>query len=608
LNQPEASVERTMNNRARAAAARPTTPPAAFTLMEVLVAVAALAILAVGVAAIFDTTGKTVTTGRRVSNFNATAAMIEQQLRHDIESMTREGFLVIRNQYAAAGPSAAPYGVRLHEEDTSIGRSRRVDELMFFSRGKFRSARELFFPDIIAESDSARIYYGHGMRLRYDPTPSGRYLRPEISESHEGAAGFGNYILGNDIADNPNRFASSWILLRHVTLLTPHRITQRNPGPGATPPPRYQNSDIQVSLQPAASNIFRSLAVMFPQNFPQTIRGSVRPLFPNGLVDMATTELAEIRSIVATADTWPGSAAQGQQAAGVNFFDIGSNSDPDGRNAGPDGLTRVYGSGPSGDPFIIARMHAWMNDAFPAHSMGAVPAMTRIRCESAPTNFVGVASSPPAEEAEYRRADQLMLSAHNFLASCTEFIVEWSMGETIPWNSSHPNHVAGREGELIWHGMERRDPLDPSRIIVMPYATTSPEPWRFPIRVPFARVSGARDLRTVPHNPASVNLIHGGLNPGNPNAAVTSHFGWNDPSFDPEDPGRVGGAPSTTQNLVFGPQPNGILDVPSESASPTIAWPWPKLIRITVSLADPNNPSIEQTFQFVFDVPAARAQ
>src|SRR5829696_6752756 len=71
-----------------------------FTLVETMVAVGALALVATGIAVIFETTGRTVSTGRRISAFNTYAAAIEQRLKADISSMTREGFLVIRNEHA----------------------------------------------------------------------------------------------------------------------------------------------------------------------------------------------------------------------------------------------------------------------------------------------------------------------------------------------------------------------------------------------------------------------------------------------------------------------------------------------------------------------------
>src|SRR5262252_2906544 len=70
-----------------------------FTLMEIVVAVGAVALVAVGLASIFDTVGKTVTGGKRASNLNTYAGLLEAQLRADFAAMTRDGFLVIRQQW-----------------------------------------------------------------------------------------------------------------------------------------------------------------------------------------------------------------------------------------------------------------------------------------------------------------------------------------------------------------------------------------------------------------------------------------------------------------------------------------------------------------------------
>ena len=70
-----------------------------FTLMEMLVAVAAVAVVSVGLAAIFDSVGKTVSGGKRVSLLNTYAGLMESRLRRDFDHMTREGFLTIRQQW-----------------------------------------------------------------------------------------------------------------------------------------------------------------------------------------------------------------------------------------------------------------------------------------------------------------------------------------------------------------------------------------------------------------------------------------------------------------------------------------------------------------------------
>jgi hypothetical protein len=67
---------------------------------------------------------------------------------------------------------------------------------------------------------------------------------------------------------------------------------------------------------------------------------------------------------------------------------------------------------------------------------------------------------------------------------------------------------------------------------------------------------------------------------------LTSFFGYTDPTIPPPADGNNDGR-------VDGGSP----------ASPT-AWPWPKLIRVTVVLSDPQDPSLESTFQYVFATPS----
>ena len=73
---------------------------AGFTLVEMLVAIGAVALVSVGLAAIFQTVGRTVTTGKRVSQLTQQAAILESQMREDFAKMTRDGFLVIRHQFS----------------------------------------------------------------------------------------------------------------------------------------------------------------------------------------------------------------------------------------------------------------------------------------------------------------------------------------------------------------------------------------------------------------------------------------------------------------------------------------------------------------------------
>jgi type II secretory pathway pseudopilin PulG len=339
-----------------ARAGRPWHAIRSFTLLETLVAVGALAFVAAGIAVIFENTGKTITTGKRVSVFNAAAAAIEQRLRTDIASMTREGFLLIRNEFANPGTTNP---VPLYEGDTNQ-RQRRTDELMFFAKGEFESARVPLFAGLTPRSDAARIYYGHGTRWKR-PTlpanPNDPYLKPDLNNVNQG-----QLQLGYNDPNNPNRYASDWTLLRQVTLLCrpqpSDRVLPQN-APAWLTDQTIKDTSIQVALQPAASDIFRRInSGILPAGFGSEIRQTVlHPVFASGLVDVATTDLTTIRAVVTTADNGPGTA-------NAQFYIPLQNQQADGGNAGPDGQYKQD----SATNDVVDRAHSWILDALPAES------------------------------------------------------------------------------------------------------------------------------------------------------------------------------------------------------------------------------------------------
>jgi hypothetical protein len=552
------------------------------------------------VGAIFQATGRTIQAGKRVSAFSSYANLIKAQLREDIASMSRDGFMVIRNEYADADGDGAvrvqPVGqpnvdaVALYEDDLRP-RLRRTDELMFFAKGQFVSARELLDPDFIARADAARIYYGHGQRA---VPPAGGYVatdpyyNPDVDDKNVGVGalqGAGRLGYYNALAPvpNPNRFAADWILARQVTLLRPPQssgVPVNGPAPFSLSAPQLLDSEAQIALQPAASSIFRVLTVMFPQTPPGGVRQSFdagydHPQFSSGLVDIAATDLSLIRSIVMTCDKRP------LQVNASSFFDPTQNANADGQNAGPDGKFRRYAD----DNQIMLRMHEWMDEALPTWSTadgGNVTKKTRVRVEKAATNFVGVVSDTalPAVEKASRRADQMMLASSGFLPRCTEFIVEWSFGKQYPSDPSSANYVAGREGQYVWHGLFREVN---GQTVANYYLSTDPFE-------AYSQTYPRNDGSVGPLPPVSTELIHGIATGSRPStgAPLTSYFGYVDPSFNPDS------------------NANGNLNDPADSKTTTVPWAWPKLLRVTLSLADPNDPSVEQSFQFVFEVPEAK--
>ncbi len=283
-----------------------------FTLMEALVAVIGVAILSVGLSTIFSAISKTVTTGRRVSAINNYAAVVERVLRDDFAKMTREGFLVIRNEFALN-----PTGVPLSPDALDTRRVRRIDEIMFFARGQFESARSPIDPDFVAKAGAASIYFGHGQQKLEGALG---FATPFLDETNEGPF-FRHGITDLDLTIgevNPNFFAGDWTLLRHVRLLKnpqPHPDGALGPlglAPTTTNVRRFQDNELQIAGQPAAAGIFRVETIVGVPDPSQSFttgtdseferynlrREVVSPLFESGIVDVATTSLVDIKQRV----------------------------------------------------------------------------------------------------------------------------------------------------------------------------------------------------------------------------------------------------------------------------------------------------------------------
>src|SRR5690606_15639703 len=113
------------------------------------------------------------------------ARALERQLREDFQAMTREGFLVIRNERLGLGAKSranfreskdGPFLNADQEEagvalTSSANPTLRLDQLLFFATGSFPSYQydQAFGTDgeiaRNAVAPAARIWYGHGLRL-----------------------------------------------------------------------------------------------------------------------------------------------------------------------------------------------------------------------------------------------------------------------------------------------------------------------------------------------------------------------------------------------------------------------------------------------------------
>lgn len=610
----------------------------AFTLIEILVAVGAVAIVSVGLAAVFDAVGKTVAGGRRVNHLNAAAALLEQRMRSDFDSITRDGFIVIRQQFADANNDRRIVrnqdAIPLHSnEPFNRWRLRRIDEIMFFARGEFTSGREPLHPAYVAHSDTARIYYGHGQRRIEDLTPNSWYLRPNLGDA-QGDADAANAKLGRLVADNPNRYAADWTLLRHATVLADPRTANANAPqtPVLDLDPRQINDlkrmmdrDCQVALLPAASSVFRSLNaagarvgtlgqvtapnVANPQDPEHCMwaddpryptNPAIRPQFASGLLDVVTNSMEEIRWIVTTMNGTPAdlqlNASNWQFPAGWKSFQAVPSPTS---NLWPYGVMDLSKSLPPYTARGTAQMEIarrWMSDAMPTKSDWSEvassatepwPGGVRMRYEPQPPDYMGVLTdatlNPPGSPQSSRRlaqlrADQLMLASGNFMARCTEFQVEWSFGQMDPLNN-----------DIIWYGAwVDVDNDGRPEITRYPFAGTQ----SVQLKVPYKRNDGQTAEYFM--NP---DLLYGDLTGRQLDLPLTTYFGYVDATANPAPLGT-----DTNNDGDFTNDP----DDPQTGTVPQ--WPWPKMIRVTMRLADARDPSIEETFQFVFDLPPPQAQ
>lgn len=696
----------------------------AFTLIEVVVAVGILAVVTIAIATVFDTVGKTVSAGSRLSTLNRLAFRIETIMGRDFEGLEQgTGFLVIRNEYAqrnwdpgAGGFDPDPFGddaVPLFPGDAEP-RLRRMDEIAFFNkRGPFRSRRVPLHPALVAQSREARIYYGHGQRMprdvdgdaivepyrnnggtyRDEVSPDWRFDRPRLDDLNDVApsasesARLGQASLTGSFT-NPNEFARDWLLVRHVTLLRPasseiqdlpNDIFGMDPVGTSVPSPsdadialaraRTQDNSRQIALQPAAQSIFQPIAALqgnvledaaltppfgtlagppYPWGvraeadgfaltltdpygfFPSTFETETlaTPLFTSGLVDIATTDLEEIRSVVEMGASGGGAPVPFtpfnivQFSGPVQWYDnsaVPSLSFQTLRQQNPATNPLRNTTAPASTTRLQQVQQEWMLAALP--SLPFDPATTttgqpghalgfRMRAERFPPNLYppirdtndprlldlrydtgDYPSGTAVEElmAAVEQADQEMLINNVFLPRCSEFIVEWSYGVIDRRASSTTN------GQLIWHGLRRWEEIDNNGGY-----TPGDEPLIADLFVGDGNGIASYDDQQIRETPSNGFSIPDEIQPAqdNNNDGVPD-LNYIDPRLEALTVLRDRANPSDR------PDPDdarvaeyvwGYGDVDGGT------WPWPTLIRITLRVADTNDPPIEQSYQVVFRV------
>jgi len=601
-----------------------------FTIVELLIAIGVLALVSIGLSVIFGSIGSAVSEGRRASAINSAAQRIENQIRADLERLTRDGYMVIAQRYAS-DEFGQVINSRLSTRDRD-GRPRRADELMFFARGDFTSMRPPLVSGVQATSNEAAVYYGIGQKRPADlVTDPDSYLNlffnPAPHDSNRGvtrtsANDFALLGMPSGRVGNPNEFARDWSLLRQVTLLASPEPTRQTPQEVFGLLNRQseflnesfflRDTQRQIGFQPASRSLFNSLGwsadTAFGGGAPRPGRGlpgpdgasrwRVHDLFGSGLVgapslplswtwpsyrvsgvvDVAIGTIAsinnQIRSLAAAGRT-PNDYAFPRT---YNPFAPGRVSNP---NATADAfaadwLDPTFGIGQADAVNLNIRtqyrfLRAWALDSMPSlwdtRDLNRPVYLAGVRYEDGPTRLVFEGSEFPNNDAgrlgrAIAEANQEMLGSQVFVPRVTEFIVEWTYGYVDPTLAiGDPDFK-----QMRWYGLPRatRD-TNNDGVVDSTDHLADPDIERYPGTLPLQ-----------PGQPTFERVMASGL----PNT------NWFDPDF-----------------AVFGfVDPNGTPNNQSDD----VRVPWPKFIRITMSLADPEDLSTERTFQFVFQVPGER--
>lgn len=611
--------------------------PRGFTIVELLIAIGVLALIATGLAIIFGSIGDAVASGRRASELNRAATRIETRIRDDLSSLTRDGFMVITQRYASdengvvlgLPGSADPDGVRLSARD-AVGRPRRVDELMFFARGDFQTARPPLVSGMTADAGEAAIYYGIGQKRPPDllnPDASNRrnfFFNPSPRDNNLLSGGQGQYaaLLGvpepNGRPANPNRYARDWSLLRQVTLLTEPR------GSRVLPPDVYhinrrsqinnglvllEDSQRQVALQPAARSIFNSLSWSFAgvtggaPGTPWPVDGVSRwwigddAAFPggqspadrsvpawrsSGVVDIAQGSVLTIRrqlESLAGADPalWPSNYYAPSQIPPGNPRPPAFNQSADG--FGQDWLDPARAPSP-GDAAGLdlttgatdsARVRAWALDMLPSLWDGeAAPPLflAGVRYEDVPTRLVY--DNADFQDSPRGRLAQAISAANQEMLVSQVFVPRCSEF-IVEWSYGFVDNSLGAGHpdfkKMQWYGIPRATRDDDGDgDIDMDDHAAAPSVRRYR-----PRTSGAPSTN-APIEPEFEQVMANDVSASNVTSPDFAVFGVIDPAGDPD--------PSDDFVVL-----------------------WPRFIRITMSLADPADETTERTFQFVFAVP-----
>ena len=309
----------------------------AFTLIELLVAILVLLAVLLAAGRIFSATTEVAGIGEALNDNQAELNAIEGQLRNDIASISREGFIGIRCvslrndcriDYDADGtpenPSAGYLDPSLPGE--AIIRS---DQLVFFKHG-FEGTQNYIFGEggnKQGEGSVSRVYFGHGYQLGpasrsptndvgttnvYDATPNqGNSIGPIGPWMDRGLLGGIRPMIRHDMGRPQNSFtnagidfsfpmpafpADKWLLCRQSVFLGDDGYDEPDNDPrlNFAGPNFYLRGDFFNGGY--SGGVLQSPSIFLRDFFPPLIDGkATNALVVSGRADSSSMEMDDIR-------------------------------------------------------------------------------------------------------------------------------------------------------------------------------------------------------------------------------------------------------------------------------------------------------------------------
>ncbi len=271
----------------------------AFSLTELMIAVAVLAVVIIATGRIFGTVSKVTSLGTAGSDVLQEAAAIERQIREDFERLSYDGVFAIQGNAVRNDINVASGGPLLNPSlplDAII----RADQLLFFTNG-LQSNSTLAIGATTqnkGQATIARIYYGHafqlplgrpfgalGANLAHDPNELWAPWRIGLIQMAtttftSGATSFARGSAGELDGTQPD--ARKWLLARQPVLLVDDDMN----GPA-------DDSKSVYFFENGPSNISsKSIYTVEPVTGIQTYQ------IQNGRVDAAATQLNDLRAFL----------------------------------------------------------------------------------------------------------------------------------------------------------------------------------------------------------------------------------------------------------------------------------------------------------------------